>query len=151
MLRALLWLIALSIAKGATCPVTVSYAVALGQGGQQGNAGGAARDSNGAADSDLPIFFGRLGMYSSNVGAPFCLACMPRSRKNSLLCFNHRLLELKVERKGETLAVLPVSFMRLPSEWCQQMRPASSAFLMIMITLNMSARSDAIIHGIQQQ
>ena len=55
--------LAVGAAKGSYCPITVSYEVSLGQ------APLATATQTGTTDdfTDIPIFFGKIGIFSNNV------------------------------------------------------------------------------------
>ena len=55
--------LAVGAAQGSYCPITVSYEVSLGQAPLA-----AAAQTGATADfTDIPIFFGKIGIFSNNV------------------------------------------------------------------------------------
>lgn len=63
-------LLAVVCSHGSYCPITVSYEVSLGQ-------APLATPTPGAIDdfSEIPIFFGKVGIFSNNVSHAPCLVC----------------------------------------------------------------------------
>ena len=62
--------LAVGHSEGSYCPITVSYEVSLGQAPLAAPTPGAIDDF-----SDIPIFFGKIGIFSNNVSA----ICIPPS------------------------------------------------------------------------
>jgi len=60
----LLSLLAVGHSEGSYCPITVSYEVSLGQAPLAAPTPGAIDDF-----SDIPIIFGKIGIFSNNVSA----------------------------------------------------------------------------------
>ena len=68
--------LAVGAAQGSYCPITVSYEVSLGQ------APLATATETGTTDdfTDIPIFFGKLGIFSNNVSFVIHICSLPYLR-----------------------------------------------------------------------